>query len=330
MNINITGKDFEITDAIKDTINEKVARLSKYLGEEFDATATLKIEGNQQVAEIRITVGGSLYKAVAASKDLYSSIDKDIEIIEGQIRKNKTKNDKQNMTDSIRFKEAQNSSDVEMESEIIKTFYYITSEQYIYEHLFENDSFNGMQNLLKHVNLANKKASYDYSYLDMTKNASVSKENETIINTLKVINEYINNRTYLERKLIKNFPIENVPNIVPNYFSFGIKINIVLNDYKISRRLVKIGNHEETKDLINKYKEEFSHHENKNTKQTLHDKKLFNIQENLEENESGKSDVNSETNVKKENSKWLILPFKTRRSSALRLARLLKERKMVV
>ena len=206
--------------------------------------------------------------------------------------------------DKLCYDEAKEITDPETKEEVIKTFYYITSEQYIYEHLFENDSFKGMQNLLKHVNLANKKASYDYSYLDMTKNASVSKENETIINTLKVINEYINNRTYLERKLIKNFPIENVPNIVPNYFSFGIKINIVLNDYKISRRLVKIGNHEETKDLINKYKEEFSHHENKNTKRALHDKKLFNIQENLEENESGKSDVNSETNVKKENSKY--------------------------
>ena len=206
--------------------------------------------------------------------------------------------------DKLCYDEAKEITDPETKEEVIKTFYYITSEQYIYEHLFENDSFKGMQNLLKHVNLANKKASYDYSYLDMTKNASVSKENETIINTLKVINEYINNRTYLERKLIKNFPIENVPNIVPNYFSFGIKINIVLNDYKISRRLVKIGNHEETKDLINKYKEEFSHHENKYTKRTLQDKKLFNIQENLEENESGKSDVNSETNIKKENSKY--------------------------
>ena len=206
--------------------------------------------------------------------------------------------------DKLCYDEAKEITDPETKEEVIKTFYYITSEQYIYEHLLENDSFKGMQNLLKHVNLANKKASYDYSYLDMTKNASVSKENETIINTLKVINEYINNRTYLERKLIKNFPIENVPNIVPNYFSFGIKINIVLNDYIISRRLVKIGNHEETKDLINKYKEEFSHHENKYTKRTLQDKKLFNIQENLEENESGKSDVNSETNIKKENSKY--------------------------
>ena len=106
--------------------------------------------------------------------------------------------------DKLCYDEAKEITDPETKEEVIKTFYYITSEQYIYEHLFENDSFKGMQNLLKHVNLANKKASYDYSYLDMTKNASVSKENETIINTLKVINEYINNRTYLERKLIKN------------------------------------------------------------------------------------------------------------------------------
>lgn len=124
MNINITGKDFDLTDAIKDYIKEKVSKLSKYLGDEFEATATLKIEGNQQVAEIRISNGANLYKAVAASKDLYASVDKDIEIIEGQIRKNKTKNDKQNMTDSIRFKEAQNTEDVEEDSEIIKTIYY--------------------------------------------------------------------------------------------------------------------------------------------------------------------------------------------------------------
>jgi len=203
--------------------------------------------------------------------------------------------------DKLCYDETKEITDPETKEQVIKTFYYITSEQYIYEHLFENDSFKGMQNLLKHVNLANKKASYDYSYLDMTKNASVSKENEAIINTLKVINEYINNRTYLERKLIKNFPIENVPNIVPNYFPLGIKINILLNDYKIARKLIKIGNHEETKDLINKYKEEFSHHENKNEKPTLHNKKLFNIQENFEENESGKSEPNSEMNMKKTN-----------------------------
>ena len=43
MNLNITGKDFDLTDSIKNYIDEKVAKLVKYFGDEFDATATLKI-----------------------------------------------------------------------------------------------------------------------------------------------------------------------------------------------------------------------------------------------------------------------------------------------
>ena len=57
---------------------------------------------------------------------MYASIDKDIDILEGQIRKMKTKKDKQNMTESIRMKEAVASSEEvhEIEDEIIKTIYY--------------------------------------------------------------------------------------------------------------------------------------------------------------------------------------------------------------
>ena len=123
MNLNITGKDFELTDSIRNYIEEKVSKLSKYIGEDFDATATLKIEGNEQVAEIRVSFPGEVIKAVTASKDLYSSVDKDIDILEGQIRKIKTKKDKQNMTETIRFQDAQ-SDEEELEGEIIKTIYY--------------------------------------------------------------------------------------------------------------------------------------------------------------------------------------------------------------
>ena len=125
MNLNFAGKDFEITDAIKNYANEKVSKLEKYFGDNFDAVATLGIEGNEQVAEIRITVNGQVFKAVTASKDLYSSIDKDIDILEGQIRKSKSKKDKTNMTESIRLKEmAQAEDDEDVEAEVIKTLYY--------------------------------------------------------------------------------------------------------------------------------------------------------------------------------------------------------------
>ena len=124
MNINITGKDYELTDSIKDYANEKIGKLEKYLGSEFDAAVTFKSEGKQQVAEVRITASGVLYKATSASHDLYVSIDKSIEILEGQIRKNKTKKDKQNMTESIRLKSQNSEEDLDNEGEIVKTIAY--------------------------------------------------------------------------------------------------------------------------------------------------------------------------------------------------------------
>ena len=124
MNIKITGKDLKATDAIKDYVEKKLERLVKYFGEDFDVTATIKCEGNEQIAEILVSVNSDKYKAVTAHKDLYAAIDKDIDILEGQIRKMKTKKDKQNKEDSIKQKELINSVEHEVENEVIKTLYY--------------------------------------------------------------------------------------------------------------------------------------------------------------------------------------------------------------
>ena len=126
MNIKITGKDFQATEAIKDYIERKVERLVKYFGDEFDVVATIKTEGKEQVAELHVNTDAGIFRAVTAHRDLYASIDKDIDILEGQIRKMKTKKDKQNMTGSIRMKELANNKkeENEIENEIIKTIYY--------------------------------------------------------------------------------------------------------------------------------------------------------------------------------------------------------------
>ena len=119
MNIKITGKELKATDAIKNYIDTKAERIEKY----FDAE-DIKKEGGDQVAEMQISVNGESFRAVTASNDLYASIDKDIDILEGQIRKMKTKKDKQNMTESIRAKEASRAEEHEIEDEIVKTMYY--------------------------------------------------------------------------------------------------------------------------------------------------------------------------------------------------------------
>ena len=124
MNITITGKELKATEAIKDYIEKKAERLVKYFGEEFDLYATIKTEGQEQVAQIDVKFESNAFRAVTAHRDLYASIDKDIDILEGQIRKAKTK--KQNMTDSIKGKDFFRipSEPEEIEGEILKTIYY--------------------------------------------------------------------------------------------------------------------------------------------------------------------------------------------------------------
>lgn len=125
MNIKIIGKELT-TDSIKAYIEKKCERISKYFETEPDVQVTIKTEGINQVAEIRIYVDGEIYIAVTESKDLYASIDKDIDILEGQIRKMKTKKDKQNMNETIRIKESVSidSNNYKVEKEILKTIYY--------------------------------------------------------------------------------------------------------------------------------------------------------------------------------------------------------------
>lgn len=125
MNIKITGRELKATDSIKDYIETKAERLQKYFDtDDIDLFVTIKKEGEDQIAEMQVSVLGESLRAVTAHKDLYASIDKDIDILEGQIRKVKTKKDKQNMTDSIRMKEDMRSSEHETSNEIIKTMYY--------------------------------------------------------------------------------------------------------------------------------------------------------------------------------------------------------------
>jgi len=126
MNIKITGKDLKATEAIKDYIGKKLERIEKYFEEELDVAATIGVEKGEQIAEIHVKVKSDIYRAVTAHRDLYASIDKDIDILEGQIRKAKTKKEKQNKDDSIKQKNIENfgTSSKEIENEIIKTIFF--------------------------------------------------------------------------------------------------------------------------------------------------------------------------------------------------------------
>ena len=127
MKITITGKDLQATEAIKDYVEKKVSRIEKYFAsdlETMEVNVTIKVEKNAQIAEMYVAVKGENFKAVTENKDLYASIDKDIDILEGQIRKNKTKKEKMQKDSSIKQISIDGSEVNSVEGEIVKTMYY--------------------------------------------------------------------------------------------------------------------------------------------------------------------------------------------------------------
>lgn len=124
VNIKITGKEVKATEAIQEYVEKKMDRIEKYFEGDVDVTVTIKTERTEQIAEMSVKVKQDTYRAVTSHKDMYASIDRDIDILEGQIRKIKTRKDKANKDDSIKAMNADIKEENVIENEIIKTIYY--------------------------------------------------------------------------------------------------------------------------------------------------------------------------------------------------------------
>lgn len=93
MRINIRGNKIEITDSIKNYIEEKIGKLDKYFDAPDDITANVvvKDDGINHKIEITIPIKKAILRGEESNKDLYAAIDFVSEKLERQIRKNKTK-----------------------------------------------------------------------------------------------------------------------------------------------------------------------------------------------------------------------------------------------
>jgi putative sigma-54 modulation protein len=86
VNISITFRHMEASDAIKAYAHDKVAKLQKFLRQPMTAKVTLSLDKLRHVAETRISSGGAHLEAKEGSDDMYASIDKVIAKLERQIR----------------------------------------------------------------------------------------------------------------------------------------------------------------------------------------------------------------------------------------------------
>ena len=86
MNISITFRQMDATEAVKGYATDKVAKLQKYLRQPLHGQVTLSCQKTVHMAEVDLHSGSQHYHAHEASEDMYATIDKVIDKLERQIR----------------------------------------------------------------------------------------------------------------------------------------------------------------------------------------------------------------------------------------------------
>lgn len=94
MKANFVAKKFVITEDVKNTFLKKFKRLDRFFPEDTEITAAVKEERNKVRVELTIVDKGYFYRAEETAADPVSALDLCVDIIEGQIRKYKTKLEK--------------------------------------------------------------------------------------------------------------------------------------------------------------------------------------------------------------------------------------------
>lgn len=92
MKYNIRGEKLVITDAIRDYAEEKLGKLNKYFkDDDITANVLAKVRGNSQIVEVTIPTSKFILRSEEEHDDLYAAIDLVTDKLERQIRKNKTR-----------------------------------------------------------------------------------------------------------------------------------------------------------------------------------------------------------------------------------------------
>ena len=91
MKLTITGRKFTVTDRLTERITEKLAKFDKYFDDEATGTVVLRSRKNAEIIEITIYSKGTMFRAEVEDETALNALDRAVDIIERQIRKNKTR-----------------------------------------------------------------------------------------------------------------------------------------------------------------------------------------------------------------------------------------------
>lgn len=103
MQINVTFRHTDPSNALKEYAEEKVSRIKKYLKEPIEAHVVLKVEKFRHSAEATIDANGQRFNGTEETEDMYSAIDMLADNLESQAQKSKDKSQRRKQNNSKDF-----------------------------------------------------------------------------------------------------------------------------------------------------------------------------------------------------------------------------------
>jgi len=91
MQIDLTGHHVELTEPLRNYVNEKFERLERHFDHVTDVHVILSVEKLRQTAEATIHISGGKLFAESTSEDMYAAIDSLTDKLDRQIKKHKEK-----------------------------------------------------------------------------------------------------------------------------------------------------------------------------------------------------------------------------------------------
>ncbi len=87
----ITGKNIELTQGLKDAVEERFTKLDKYFNGNTEAKVTLVVDKDSQKIEVTIPMKGQTLRAEETTSDMYASIEAVTNTLEAQLKKYRQK-----------------------------------------------------------------------------------------------------------------------------------------------------------------------------------------------------------------------------------------------
>ena len=173
----IRGKNIEVTPALRDYVEKKVGKVTKYFDNVGEITVLLTVSKDRHIVEVTVPVQGILLRGQEATMDMYTSIDLVIEKIERQIRKYKTKLERRfregSMKTELMAQGAGSGKQAEEESEavVIKTKRFVVKPMDVQEaimqmNLLNHDFFVYRDDKTEDVNVVYKRKDGKYGLIE--------------------------------------------------------------------------------------------------------------------------------------------------------------------